>query len=105
MHFSAFQTSNEQLINTVFPKNNCKIFTLYFLSKGSENTMDEKMGVILLVEDELKDLLDKEFEIDTNDFDFIDIDVTYEQAINILKSLRNIIKIRLIYTKQPLCIK
>ncbi|RHB25194.1 hypothetical protein, partial [Bacteroides stercoris] len=27
------------------------------------------------------------------------------QAINILKSLRNIIKIRLIYTKQPLCIK
>ena len=34
------------------------------------------------------------FEIDTNDFDFIDIDVTYEQAINILKSCLSRIEIR-----------
>lgn len=34
------------------------------------------------------------FEINTNDFDFFDIDVTYEQAINILKSCLNRIEIR-----------
>ena len=34
------------------------------------------------------------FEIDTNDFNFIDIDVTYEQAVNILKSCLNRIEIR-----------
>ena len=34
------------------------------------------------------------FEIDTNDFDFIDIDVTYEQAINILKSCLSKIEIK-----------
>ena len=34
------------------------------------------------------------FEVDTNDFDFIDIDVTYEQAVNILKSCLNRIEIR-----------
>lgn len=34
------------------------------------------------------------FEIDTNDFDFIDIDITYEQAINILKSCLSRIEIR-----------
>lgn len=34
------------------------------------------------------------FEIDTNDFDFIDIDVTYEQAINILKSCLSKVEIR-----------
>ena len=34
------------------------------------------------------------FEIDTNNFDFIDIDITYEQAINILKSCLSRIEIR-----------
>ena len=34
------------------------------------------------------------FETDTNDFDFIDIDVTYEQAINILKSCLSKVEIR-----------
>lgn len=34
------------------------------------------------------------FEINTNDFDFFDIDVTYEQAVNILKSCLNRIEIR-----------
>lgn len=34
------------------------------------------------------------FEINTNDFDFFDIDVTYEQAINILKSCLNRIEIK-----------
>ena len=34
------------------------------------------------------------FEINTNDFDFFDIDVTYEQAVNISKSCLNRIEIR-----------
>ena len=34
------------------------------------------------------------FEINTNDFDFFDIDVTYEQAINILKNCLSRIEIR-----------
>ena len=34
------------------------------------------------------------FEINTNDFDFFDIDVTYEQAINILKSCLSRTEIR-----------
>ena len=43
------------------------------------------MGVILLVEDELKDLLDKEFEIDTNDFELIG--TGYGSVFNTVKSL------------------
>ena len=34
------------------------------------------------------------FGIDTNNFDFIDIDISYEQAINILKSCISRIEIR-----------
>ena len=34
------------------------------------------------------------FEINTNDFDFFDIDVTYEQAINILKSCLSKVEIK-----------
>ena len=47
--------------------------------------MDEKKGIILLVEDELKDLLDEEFEIDTNDFELIGIG--YGSVFNTVKSL------------------
>lgn len=43
------------------------------------------MGVILLVEDKLKDLLDEEFKIDTNNFELIG--TGYGSVFNTVKSL------------------
>lgn len=43
------------------------------------------MGVILLVNDELKDLLDEEFKIDTNNFELIG--TGYGSVFNTVKSL------------------
>lgn len=47
------------------------------------------------------------FEIDTNDLDFFDIDITYEQAIDILKSCLSKIEIKeeFLYTLKKAIIK
>lgn len=62
-----------------------KFLHFIFLKREVKKTMDEKRGIILLVEDELKDLMDREFEINTNDFELIG--TGYGSVFNTVKSL------------------